>query len=334
MGLKEQVLSKASSLYDFVNHPVEVKVLSLCQSPWEMVMPFSLNNVGATYQRLVNRIFRKHIRSGLEVYVDDMLVKSATMEEHVQNLSKVLVVLRAHNIKLNSEKCAFGVRAGRLLGFMISKRGIKLNPEKISHKLRPYFQAHPVVVMTNQPIKEVLSKVYTSGRVMKWGIEFAEFGIGFTPRTIIKWKILVEFRVECSFKKPVDPAVSSPQEGVDTTDNSKRWLVYVDGFTAKTGSRVGVLLVDPSGNDMRSHRTTHFNEDANQEAIKLNLNLIDEFREATEFKNTTHAQQVTRYYNTKVKNKQFQVGDLILRNIKASFPTSQQRKMAPSWEGS
>ncbi|KAA3467173.1 gag-pol polyprotein [Gossypium australe] len=95
------------------------------------VMPFSLKNARATYQRLVNRIFKNQIGNGLEVYVDDMLVKSGSMEQHVRNLFKAFAVLRAHNMKLNPKKCAFGVRSSRFLGFMISERGIEVNPDKI-----------------------------------------------------------------------------------------------------------------------------------------------------------------------------------------------------------
>ncbi|KAH1031856.1 hypothetical protein J1N35_044030 [Gossypium stocksii] len=82
---------------------------------------------------------------------------------------------------------------------------------------------------------------------------------------------------------------------------------------------------------MHSHRTTYFDENANQKAMKLNLNLIDEVKEVLKIKNTTHSQQVVYYYNYKVKNKQFQVDDLILRNTEAILLALQQRKMAPRW---
>ncbi|KAA3474448.1 rve domain-containing protein [Gossypium australe] len=80
----------------------------------------------------------------------------------------------------------------------------------------------------------------------------------------------------------------------------------------------GAEVVIPAKIGMWSHKSTHFDEDA-----KLNLDLINEFREVEEIKNVAHAQQVARYYNSKVKNKQFQVGDLVLINTEASFPKSQ-----------
>ena len=93
--------------------------------------PFELKNVGATYQRLVNRIFKDRIGKTMEVYVDDMLVKSTTMEHHFLDLKETFSDLRLYNMKLNPEKCTFGVEAGKFFGFMVSRWGIKANPEKV-----------------------------------------------------------------------------------------------------------------------------------------------------------------------------------------------------------
>ena len=95
------------------------------------VMPFGLKNAGATYQRLVNRMFQKHIGTTMEVYIDDMLVKSPTAKLHIAHLSEAFQILREYNMKLNPTKCAFGVSAGKFLGFIVNNRGIEANPEKI-----------------------------------------------------------------------------------------------------------------------------------------------------------------------------------------------------------
>ncbi|KAL5548397.1 hypothetical protein UlMin_003628 [Ulmus minor] len=81
-------------------------------------MPFGLKNAGATYQRLVNKMFKDQIGKTMEVYVDDMLVKSLKTEEHIQNLKETFEILRRYKIKLNPSKCAFGVSSGKFLGFM------------------------------------------------------------------------------------------------------------------------------------------------------------------------------------------------------------------------
>uniref|UniRef100_A0A2N9EZK9 Reverse transcriptase domain-containing protein n=1 Tax=Fagus sylvatica TaxID=28930 RepID=A0A2N9EZK9_FAGSY len=95
------------------------------------VMPFGLKNAGATYQRLMNRMFHDQIGRNVEVYVDDMLVKSKEEDDHLDDLKETFQKLRKYQMKLNPSKCAFGVYSGKFLGFMVSQRGIEANPDKI-----------------------------------------------------------------------------------------------------------------------------------------------------------------------------------------------------------
>ncbi|GFY88915.1 hypothetical protein Acr_06g0008550 [Actinidia rufa] len=95
------------------------------------VMPFGLNNAGATYQRLVNRMFKEQIRKTMEVYIDDMLVKSLRSSDHIAHLEEAFGILRHHRMMLNPSKCIFGVSSGKFLGFLVTKRGIKVNPDQI-----------------------------------------------------------------------------------------------------------------------------------------------------------------------------------------------------------
>ena len=95
------------------------------------VMPIGLKNAGATYQRLVNKMFCKQIVRNMEVNVDDMLVKSKEEFAHLDDLKETFVTLRKYKMKLNPSKCAFGVASGKFLGFMVSQRGIEANPEKV-----------------------------------------------------------------------------------------------------------------------------------------------------------------------------------------------------------
>ncbi|RVX07353.1 Retrovirus-related Pol polyprotein from transposon 17.6 [Vitis vinifera] len=280
-------------------------------------MPFGLKNAGATYQRLMTKIFKPLIGRSVEVYIDDIVVKSKTREQHILHLQEVFYLLRKYGMKLNPSKCAFGVSAGKFLGFMVSQRGIEVSPdqvkavmetppprnkkelqrltgklvalgrfiarfidelrpfflairkagtqgwtdncqnalERIKHclmhppilsspipkeklymylavsewaiqrrsiplpftkgaetcllcqqgigrcrnqvfknganslssskccpKLRPYFQAHPVIVLTDQPLRSILHKPDLTGRMLQWAIELSEFGIEFQPR--------------------------------------------------------------------------------------------------------------------------------------------------------
>ena len=95
------------------------------------VMPFSLKNAGATYQRLVNHMFRSQIRRNVKVYVNDMLVKSQDEGKHLDNLQETFDILKQYNMRLNPSKCAFRVSSRKFLGFMVSHRGIEVNPNKI-----------------------------------------------------------------------------------------------------------------------------------------------------------------------------------------------------------
>ena len=90
-----------------------------------------MKNAGATYQRLVNHMFHPQIRRNVEVYVDDMLVKSLDEEKHLDDLRETFDTFSRHQMKLNPSKCAFGVSSGKFLGFMVSQRGIEANPDKV-----------------------------------------------------------------------------------------------------------------------------------------------------------------------------------------------------------
>ena len=79
----------------------------------------------------MNKLFAYQIGRNVQVYIDDMLVKSRREDDHLDNLRETFDILRSYNMKLNPSKCAFGVTAGKFLGFMMSQRGIEVNPDKI-----------------------------------------------------------------------------------------------------------------------------------------------------------------------------------------------------------
>jgi len=99
-------------------------------------MPFGLKNVGATYQRMMDRVFERQIGRNMEVYVNDMVVKSETFEQHLDDLAEIFSQLRLYSMRLNPAKCVFGVEGGKFLGFMLTHRGIKANPDKCEPIMR------------------------------------------------------------------------------------------------------------------------------------------------------------------------------------------------------
>ncbi|XP_070015750.1 uncharacterized protein [Nicotiana sylvestris] len=94
-------------------------------------MSFGLNNAGATYMRAMITIFHDMIHKEIEVYVNDVIIKSRKAANHMGDLRKFFNRLRRYNLKLNPAKCAFGVPAGKLLGFIVSRWGIELDPSKV-----------------------------------------------------------------------------------------------------------------------------------------------------------------------------------------------------------
>ena len=94
-------------------------------------MPFGLKNAGATYQRMATALLHDMMHNEVEVYVDDMIVKSKDRESHTVNLRKFFERIKKYRLRLNPQKCTFRVTAGKLFGFLVSNRGIKVNPSKI-----------------------------------------------------------------------------------------------------------------------------------------------------------------------------------------------------------
>jgi len=95
------------------------------------VMPFGLKNTGATYQRVMNAIFYKHIRKTVECYVDDITVKRHDKGDHIADLKTIFDIMRAHQLKMNPTKSFLGVTSGKFLGFVVTSKGIHLDAEKV-----------------------------------------------------------------------------------------------------------------------------------------------------------------------------------------------------------
>jgi hypothetical protein len=95
-------------------------------------MSFGLKNTGATYQRAIQSCFKKQLNKNIEAYVDDLVFKTQNFDTLITDLEETFASLREYKWKLNPNKCVFGIPSGKLLGFIISHRGIKANPEKIS----------------------------------------------------------------------------------------------------------------------------------------------------------------------------------------------------------
>ncbi|KAL0352473.1 UNVERIFIED_CONTAM: Transposon Tf2-12 polyprotein [Sesamum calycinum] len=167
----------------------------------------------------------------MEVYIDDILVKSAKEQDHIKDLEECFQILTTFSMKLNPAKCTFGVRGGRFLGHMISERGIEANSEKIN------------AIMDMSPSKLIREFQKLAGRLAALnrfisrsadkGLPFFKIlrGIEFHPRPAIKAQVLADFVVELAYD--------------EASISTLTWSLYVDGPSTSTGSGAGVALESP-----------------------------------------------------------------------------------------
>jgi len=96
----------------------------------EEKIAFGLKNTGATYQRLMDKVLAPMLGRNVQAYVDDMVVTSLEKSKHISDLEELFTTIAKFKLKLNPEKCIFGVEAGKFLGFLLTERGIEANPDK------------------------------------------------------------------------------------------------------------------------------------------------------------------------------------------------------------
>ncbi|GAA0171351.1 hypothetical protein LIER_25402 [Lithospermum erythrorhizon] len=177
---------------------------------------------------MANCIFASQIGQNMEIYVDDMLVKSKTREEHIKNLRETFNRIRESRLKVNREKCSFGVVFGKFLAvssaLVRETEGVQRPIYYVSHvlhgaeerysvidkvalalvvsarKLKAYIESHPIQVVTDQQLKRVMTSPTLFGRLTTWAVELSEFEISYIPRTCIKAQVLADFVAECIAK--------------------------------------------------------------------------------------------------------------------------------------
>ncbi|GJT84333.1 reverse transcriptase domain-containing protein [Tanacetum coccineum] len=291
-------------------------------------MPFGLKNAGATYQRLVDKAFEKQVGQNLEVYVDDLVIKSHTEAELLRDIEETGKVLAAlQNLEEMRKKSDFhwtpeaeqafkqlkqhiselpmlvaprpkeelimylSASQGAVGAVLMTERdsiqtpvyfvsralqGPELNytpMEKLvlalvftAKRLRRYFQAHPIAVITDQPIKQVMSRPDVAGRLQKWSIMLGEHNITYRPRTSVKGQILADFLVEKPEEASADMSEKeAPQEP---------WTLFTDGSSCIDGSGAGLILTSPDGAEFTyalRFQFTASNNEAEYEALLAGL---------------------------------------------------------------
>ncbi|GJZ39724.1 reverse transcriptase domain-containing protein [Tanacetum coccineum] len=175
-------------------------------------MPFGLKNAGATYQRLVDKAFLKQIGRNLEVYVDDLVIKSRTEKEIIRDIEETFKTLREINLKLNPKKCTFRIEEGTFLGYKVNTKGIKVCPDKVEAVLGLPF---PKCL---KDVQKLNGKLASLNRFL---VKSAEKSLPFfktfkkcTKKSDFKWTI----KAEAAFKEMKTliaelPMLATPGEG-------------------------------------------------------------------------------------------------------------------------
>ncbi|GJR78621.1 reverse transcriptase domain-containing protein [Tanacetum coccineum] len=360
--------------------------------------------------KAIQEAFQKQIGRKLEVYVDDLVIKSHTKEEIIQDIAETFKTLRQINKKLNPKKCTFEMHEGMFLGYKVNDEGLKVCPDKAdavlslpsleclkdvqklngklaslnrflsksaekslsffktlkkctkksdfqwtqeaevafkqmkkliaelpmltapkekeeliiylaaakeaisavlmterggkqlpvyfvsrslrgpeinytpmeklvlallsaSRRLKRYFQAHTIVVITDQPIKQLLSKSEISGRMLKWKFELEGYDIQYRPRTSIKGQILADFIVERPDEESPDELMAEPEELPEP------WTLFTDGSSCIDGSGAGLILTNPEGVEFTYAMRFRFeatNNEAEYEALIAGLRIAEQ----------------------------------------------------------
>ena len=141
-----------------------------------------------------------------------------------------------------------------------------------ARRLRPYFQAHIIEILTEHPMKQILHKLETLGRLIKWAIKLSKFDISYKPRTAVKGKVLEDFIMEFSLSN----TSTKPTETTQLAPDLPIWRLSVDGAANSQGSGAGLILTSPDGIDVEYVLRFGFqasNNEAKYEAVIAGLNL-------------------------------------------------------------
>ncbi|GFZ17254.1 hypothetical protein Acr_26g0005240 [Actinidia rufa] len=227
------------------------------------VMPFGLKNAGATYHRLVNKMFNAQIGKTMEVYIDDMLVKSLQAHNHIAHLQEAFDILRRHRMMLNPSKCIFGVSSGKFLGFLVTKRGIEL---------KEYLGSPPLLSV---PTADENLYVYLSASP-------TAISAVLVREEAIKAQALADFIVE-STHEDTQLETTPLKAGIPKEPTSEKdlahWILFVDGSSNQHGCGVGLVIRAPSGEQMEYAIRMGFqatNNEAEYEALFAGLRVATE----------------------------------------------------------
>nr|GEY40765.1 reverse transcriptase domain-containing protein [Tanacetum cinerariifolium] len=315
-------------------------------------MPFGLKNAGATYQRVMDKVFERQMRRNIEVYMDNLVVKSHTeaemsdfhwtaeAEQAFQQLKQHLSDLPLLVAPRPQEELIMYLYAthGAISAVLMTERGTAQTPvyfisralqgpelnyspmEKLvlllvfaAKRLRRYFKAHPITVITDQPIKQVMSRPDVAGRLQKWSILLGEHNITYRPRTQVprtknKKADTLSKITSTSFPHLSKQVLVEVLETKSITGKEVTAVIEEEGQTRMTELMDYLKIVIPAEMRMPTYHTASVDVVNNDEELQLILDLLEERRELAA------------------------PGDFMYRNNDASHAVA-GGKLGPKWEG-
>ncbi|GJR63321.1 reverse transcriptase domain-containing protein [Tanacetum coccineum] len=218
-------------------------------------MPFGLKNAGATYQRLVDSTFQSQIGRNLEAYVDDMVIKSKEETSLLADIAETFEAVSREAVSAvlltdrNGRQCPVQYVSRTLNEAERNYSPLEklaLSLVNMTRRLRRYFEAHPVKVITDQPIKNILSRTEASGKLAKYAVEIGTYKISFIPRNAVKGQVLADFLSDAPDGEREHEYFQSPEVSPEI-DDTEAWTLYTDGAASSRGSGAGLILIGPSG---------------------------------------------------------------------------------------
>ncbi|GJR62000.1 reverse transcriptase domain-containing protein [Tanacetum coccineum] len=219
-------------------------------------VPRTIINAGATYQRLIDKVFGCQVGRNMEVNADEMVIKSNSKEEMLADIKETLERLRVINLKLDPKKCSFGVEEGRFLGHLITKQGIKADPSKVKaiSDLQP--------PKSFSEIQSLDKKLATINRFLSKGAD----------------KMLPFMR---TLKNCTNKEIQNGEAKRKEPESENAWKLFTDGASSSDGSVAGLLLVDPEGKEYAYALWFEFettNNEAEYEALLEGLRIAKEMK--------------------------------------------------------
>ncbi|KAK3039686.1 hypothetical protein RJ639_027027 [Escallonia herrerae] len=257
--------------------------------------------------------------AGEEIFLYLAIAKSAVSAVLVRNQnSKQLPIYYVSKVLQGAELC-YPDTEKIAFAFLIATR-----------KLRPYFQSHSITVLTDKPLRRILHKPNVSGRLVPWSIELGEFDIHYKPRPSIKE--VTNITLLQGLKKKLDGAKGLWVDGLHKILWAYRTTTRNPTGETPFNLAFGTEALIPVEIGLPSLCLLTYDPNMNDEALRCNLDLLDEQRDQAQLRLAAYQQRVARYHDRLIRPLAFRIGDLVLRRVAASNPRDAIGKLSPNWE--